>query len=172
MRLMHTFIEPMIFAMASTTALAADHPLVGELTALLAKSIDSDEVQALAKKYDLRQSYKFDSGSFSSQDKAYTLMCSGNRIDAIILRASPYPKGYSEASWTVYSHPLPHDLKATNDRKQVEEKLGKPTKPGGDRWIKKSTQIWIRRRSHDRTLQGTGLASGVLVSGKVPASGP
>jgi hypothetical protein len=125
----------------STTTPAAEHPQVNELTPLLSLPIDSNVVQAVVKKYHLERTYKFDSGSFTSEDQAFSLMYRENRIVHIILRASPWPDGYGEANWRVYSHPLPGSLKPTDNRKDVEQKLGKPTTP--DRWIDKTLLLWV-----------------------------
>ena len=69
----------------SSTVFATDHPELSELTPLLTRPNSSDEVQALVKKYQLKKIYKFASGSFTSEDQAYTLMFRENRINAIIL---------------------------------------------------------------------------------------
>lgn len=152
MRLMHTFAVMLMLTMTSA-AFAADHPKLDELTPLLGKPIDSDEVQSLVKKYDLRKGYKFDAGSFTSGDEAYSLLFRENRVSAIILRASPWPKGYGEANWTVYSRALPHDLKATDDRKQVENKLGKPTVARGDRWLDGALDVWVHFAEKEAAIE-------------------
>ena len=136
----------------STTVLAEDHPELKEITPLLSLPIDSDEVQAVVKKYHLQKGYKFDSGSFTSEDQAYRLMFNENRIDNIILRASPWPKEYGDANWTVYSHPLPSNLRPTDGRKEVEGKLGKPTKPDGDRWVDKTMLLWVHFANRDAAI--------------------
>ena len=132
MRCIHALVALLTLA-ASSAVFAADHPALSELTPLLTRAIDSDEIQALVKKYHLKKGYKFDAGSFTPEDHAYTLMFRENRISAIILQALPWPKGYGDANWTTYSHPLPRNLKATDTRKSVEDKLGKPSKPDEDR---------------------------------------
>ena len=142
MRCLYLLAALPAFALSSS-ALAADQPALSELTSLLTQSVASDAVQALVKKYDLREGHKFDSGSFTAKDEAYTLMFRHNRIDAVILRASPWPKGSADANWTTYSNPLPRNLKATDSRKDVEKKLGKPTKPDSDRWTDKTAELWI-----------------------------
>ncbi len=136
----------------STTILAADHPELKELAPLLSQPIDSDAVQTVVKKYQLDKTYKFDSGSFTPEDRAYKLMFRENRISNIILRASPWPKGYSDPNWTVYSHPLPSTLNPADSRKDVEGKLGKPTNPGGDRWVKKKVLLWVHFAEGDAAI--------------------
>ena len=137
----------------STTAFAADHPELKELTPLLSRPIDSDEVQAVVKKYYLRKGYKFDSGSFTSEDQAYTLMYREDRIVHIILQASPWPKGCGDVNWTVYLRPLPGNLKPTDSRKDVEAKLGKPIEPDGDRWIDKTMLLWVHFAERDAAIE-------------------
>ena len=83
--------EPASVENASSPA-PANHPTLEELTSLLSLEIESDEVQSLVTKFGLGQSQKFDEGSFTAKDQAFTLMFRGNRIDNVIFRASPWPE--------------------------------------------------------------------------------
>lgn len=153
MRYMHV-IAALISLAISSGALAADHPELSELTPLLTRPIESDEVQALVKKYHLRKAVKFDSGSFVSEDQAFSLMFRKDLIDNIILQVSPWPKGYGDANWTTYRQPLPANLKPTDGRKEVEAKLGKPT--GADRWVDKDDKtllLWVHFAKKDAAIE-------------------
>jgi hypothetical protein len=140
-------------ALSKTKAPPADHPALTELTPLLTLHIDSKEVQAVAKKYDLQKGYKFDQGSFTARDEAFTLMYRRDRIESIILRAAPWSKSESDPGWTTYSKALPHDLKATDARQDVEKKLGQPTKPGGDRWSDGKFELWVHFGPKDASIE-------------------
>ena len=143
----------------SSTVFATDHPELSELTPLLTRPNSSDEVQALVKKFQLKKIYKFASGSFTSEDQAYTLMFRENRINAIILRTSPWPKGFGEANWATHSHPLPRNLKATDCRKDVEDKFGKPNKPGGDRWTDETRELWVHFGENDADIEAVWVSA-------------
>jgi hypothetical protein len=142
MRRVDTFAVLLALAIPSLAS-AAEHPPLSELYPLLSLPIDSGLVQGIVKKHDLQKMYKFDSGTLTSADHAFTLVFRNNRIKTIVLRVSPWPKGSGEANWTTYSQPLPRKLLATDRRKEIENKLGQPTQPGGDLWIGESMLLWV-----------------------------
>ena len=127
----------------ATSPAAAKHPTLEELTSLLSLEIESDEVQSLVKKYQLQQSQKFDEGELNAEDHAFTLMFRANRVDNVILQASPWSDLHSDPNWSIYSHSLPNGLLATDGQKEVESKLGKPTKVNGDRWKDDKFELWV-----------------------------
>jgi len=137
---------------ASATLLVANHPELKEITPLLSLAIDSERVQSFVKKYHLRKGHKFDSGSFTSEDQAYTMIFRENRIVYVVLHASPWPEGYGDPNWSVYSRPLPSNLRPTDGRKDVVAKLGKPIETNGNRWVNNSMLLWLHFTDEDTAI--------------------
>jgi len=142
MRYIHV-IATLLSLAVSSSVLAANHPDLSELTPLLKRSIDSDEGSAHREEVSSQKGLQVRFRLVRSDDEAFRLMFSENRIDDIILQASPWPKGYDDANWTTYSHPLPGNLKPTDDRKAVETKLGKPAETHPRPWLDKEDKTLL-----------------------------
>lgn len=132
-----------LIVFTSAIARAADHPEWKQLAPLLGQPIESMEVQAFVKKYHLRKGNKFDEGHFYPKDFSYSLLFRENHIVAIVLQASPRPKGYGDPHWQTYSQPLPGKLEADDNRQDVEKKFGKSNDAGENRWVDKGFLIWV-----------------------------
>ena len=143
----------------SAAQLVTSHPELKELTPLLSRSIDSDQLQAFIAKHHLIKGHKGDSGSFTSEDQAYTLMFRDNRIVNVILKASPWPKGYGDPNWSVYSHPLPSSLSPKDGREDVITKLGKPTQTSGNRWVDNSMVLWVHFQDEGTAIDSVWLST-------------
>ena len=135
-RLLVAFLLP-------TLGMAAEQPDWKELQQLLGKPIASKEVVDFVKTYELKERAKGNSGSFRAPHESYSVMFRQDTVDTIVLHASPWPKGFGDADWTPYAKPLLAGLTPVDGRKEVERKLGAPTKPGGDWWIHGELTIWV-----------------------------
>ena len=147
-----SFHVPDIAENTLATLKVVNHPELNEITPLLSLSIDSDHVQAFVQRYHLRKGHKGGSGSFTSADQAYTLMFRENRIESIILKASPWPKNYGDPHWAVYSQPLPGKLTPTDSRNDVATKLGKPIQVDGNHWANNSIVLWCHFQDEDTAI--------------------
>ncbi len=152
------FHVPTPITNSSAAQVVTSHPELKELTPLLSLPIDSEQFQAFEKKYHLEIVHKGDSGSFSSGDQAYTLTFRDNRIVGIILKASPWPKGYGDPNWIAYTHPLPGSLSPNDGREDVIKKLGEPTQDSGNRWVEKSIVLWVHFQDEDTAIDAVWLS--------------
>ena len=134
----------------------ADYPELKEITPLFSLSIGSEEVQAFVKKYNLRKSYKFGSGSFGPNDEAYYLWFDRGSIDTIGIRVSPWSKEFSDPHWSIYPHSLPGNLQPTDGPKEVTSKLGKPT--GENRWLCDSLLLWIHFNEQRDSIESVSIS--------------
>ena len=133
-----------------------DYPELKEITPLFSLSIDSDEVQAFVKKYDLKKTYKFDSGSFRSNDNAYYLWFDGGSINTIGIRVSKWSKEFSDPHWSIYPHSMPGNLQPTDGPKEVTSKLGKPT--GKNRWLCDSLLLWVHFNEQRDSIESVSIS--------------
>jgi hypothetical protein len=128
---------------------AEGHPEWKKLTSFLGEPYDSEVVQNFVRAYSLKSGQKFDEGSFSAIDQAYTLMFRGGKISDIILRVAPFPKGSGDPGWIPYSKPLPGNLLPADRRADVVKKLGQPIPGKGntdrdrDSWVADGVTIWV-----------------------------
>lgn len=126
-----------------TIAQAGDHPRWPALAELLKEAKDSNKVSTFVGAHSLSEATKGPSGSFSSADRAFSLLYRDSRICALVLRVSDWPEGYGEQHWKRYSEKLPGKLSATDGRAAVVEKLGEPVTNRKATWLHDGLYLWI-----------------------------
>ncbi len=137
----------------------AEHPEWKVLTALLGKRYDSAEMKAFVREHELRSAIKFDSGSFSPNDRAYSVLFRDGRISSIFLRIAPWPKLDGMSDWTPYPRALPARLTARDSRESVIKKLGQPTlgnartDEGRNTWVDHELGIWLIFKDGDGPIE-------------------
>jgi hypothetical protein len=85
----------LLFAGSTALTLASpnEHPHADQLLGLLGLEISSSSVTNFVAGKTLSKSVKFDSGSFTPPDQAYSLLFHRNQIECVILHSSDWPKG-------------------------------------------------------------------------------
>ncbi len=129
--------------LAAPVAVAAEHPVWADLAMLYGQSRDSKAVTKFVREHKLEEITKGPSGSLTPDDHAYSLLYRANRINTVVIKVTPPPNGYAQDNWCSYSETLPCKLVAGDGRPEVVEKLGQPTKPGGDRWCHDGVEVWV-----------------------------
>jgi len=130
----------------------SQHPEWSTLVSLFGRLKDSDYVVDYTSKHGMRELSKGSSGSYVPQDWAYSLMFRDNRIETIVLRASPSTEDYGEKHWRPYSQSMPGELSPQDSRAEVIKKLGKPTTLGGDRWLHNGLVLWVHFDKAEKSI--------------------
>lgn len=137
------YLLMLLVVCSGSIAQAGDHPRWPALAELLKEAKDSKKVSIFVDAYSLSEATKGPSGSFSSPDRAFSLLYRDSRISTLVLRVSDWPEGYGEQHWKRYSEKLPGKLSATDGRDAVVEKLGEPVKNRKDTWLHDGLYLWI-----------------------------
>ena len=122
---------------------AAEEPKWEELKSLFGLNIESERVKQVVRTYNLSKSAKGDSGSFTPQHNAYSLMFDEDKISTIILHVSPWPKGYGDPGWRPYASDLPSKIEPSSRIKDIITLLGNPQTKQGHTWISDGLDIWV-----------------------------
>ena len=159
MRVLKTFFAVLALVLISfaSQSFASEaktpQPSWNEMASLYGIETGAPCVTDFVAKYKLGKVAKGDSGSFSPEDRPYSIMFRQGMIECIIFNIGAWPdkKGYKD--WTTYTKPLPFGLAKSDKKSGIIAKIGKPTHPTSDMWVYAGHSLMFIFKEKDASIE-------------------